>query len=186
MEDIIKQFWECSLRSDFSDFDWNEAFCEYETPLADNVIAHGLGTFEEFEEYYDNMYGLNAMECEIPDWAQYSTDWGCFSDVDACKALLRAKWQFMGDNFRGNIHGDLAELREKIQHCNRKKLSEPELIALFDECIHAQHATGAILEDVDIESLREEAEQEWEEEQEAEREEKERFPTNIREFLTVD
>lgn len=186
MEDIIRDFWNCSLRSDFSNFDWSDAFNQFEPFLAENVIAHGLGTFEEYQEYYDNCYGLNSMECEIPEWAIYSTDWGCFSDVDACEALLRAKWQFMRDNFENNVHGDLADLRDRIEWENRKNLSEPELIALFDECINAQHATGDILEDVDIEELRAEAEAEWKEEQEELRAEKSRFPTNIREFLTVD
>lgn len=186
MEDIIRDFWRASLRCDFSEFDWDEAFTEFEIPLAENVISHGLGTFEEFQDCYDNLYGLNSMECDIPDWATYETDWGYFSDVDACEVLLRAKWQFMRNNFESNVHGDLRDLRERIQCENRKGKSEPELIALFDECIHAEHATGMILEDVDIDDLRDEAEDEWQEEQEAAQAERDRFPTNIRDFLTVD
>jgi hypothetical protein len=184
MEDIIREFWRCSLRSDFSEFDWDEAFDTFEPYLARNVIAHGLGTFEEFRDYYDEIYGLNSMECDIPDWAKYETNWGWFSDVDACEALLRGKWEFMRDCFGNNVHGDLADLRDRIG--DRRGLGQAELIQLFDECIHAQHATGDILEDVDIEDLRDEAEDEWKEEQEAAQAERDRFPTNIREFLTQD
>ncbi len=185
MEDLILDFWRASLRCNFSEFDFDEAFGEFEPFLAENVIAHGLGTFEEYQDQYDSLYGLNSMECDIPDWAKYESDWGYFSDVDACEALLRAKWQFMRDNFESNVHGDLRDLRERIQPEARRKLSEPELIQLFDECIHAQHATGDILEDVDVECLRDEAETEWEDEQAEIQAERDRFPTNIRDFLTV-
>jgi len=179
MEDIILEFWRCSLRSDFSEFDWEDAFEQFSYPLSDNVIAHGLGTFEEYLDWHDEYYGLYAMECDLPSWATYDTMWGCFSDVDAVAALLKAKWEYMRDNFKHNVHGDLADLRNRILPENQPK-NEAELIALFDECIHAEHATGMILDDVDIEDLREDAEEEWEEEQK----EKEKFPTNIREFLT--
>lgn len=47
---------------------------------------------------------------------------------------------------------------------------------MFDECIHAEHVNGNILEDIDIEDLREQAEQNWKDEQE-------QFITNIRDFL---
>lgn len=29
MEDTILEFWNCSLKSDFSEFDWDNAFDEY-------------------------------------------------------------------------------------------------------------------------------------------------------------
>lgn len=175
MEDIILGFWKCSLKSDFSEFDWDEAFDTYEPFLAENCIAHGQGTFEEFKDHMDQYHGLDSMSCDIPHWATYTNqDWGLFDDYDVMLVLVEAKYNFMRDNFSQHIHGDLAELRERIN--NRGRMSESELISLFDECIHAQHATGNILDDVDIESLREQAEEEYEKE-------KERFPTNIRDFL---
>ena len=174
MEDIIIEFWLCSLKSDFSDFDWDQAFNTYEPYLAENCIGHGQGTFEEFKNLYDDIYGLDNMECDIPSWAVYCTDWGWFSDIEACEVLLKAKYEFMKNTFESNIHGYNAKLLERIR--NRKNLPEPELISLFDECIHAQHATGSILEDCDVEQLREEAEKKHKENQS-------RFPTNIRDFL---
>lgn len=174
IEEIIREFWLCSLNSDFSEFDWDEAFDEYEPMLAQNCIEHGLGTFEEFQEVYDNIYGLNSMECDIPDWATYDTNWGSFDNVDACEALLKAKYEFLRKNFENNIHSENAELLERLR--NRSGLSEPQLIELFDECIHAQHATGNIIEDLDVDEIRLEVEEEWTEEQK-------RFTTNIRKFL---
>ena len=186
MEDLILDFWRASLRCDFSEFDFDEAFGTFEPFLAQNVIAHGLGTFEEYLEYHDEFYGLDSMSCDVPEWATYKTDWGWHDENTVMEAMLKLKWQFMRDNFENNVHGDLADLRDRIEHCNRKRLSEPELIQLFDECIHAQHATGDILDDVDVDDLRAEAEREWEDEQAEAQTERDRFPTNIREFLTVD
>jgi len=174
MEEIIREFWLCSLNSDFSSFDWDEAFDEYEPMLAQNCIEHGLGTFEEFKDSLDNIYGLDSMSCDIPDWATYKCDWGWFDENDAMEALLLVKYNFMRKNFQNNVHGDNAELLERLR--NRGGLSEPQLIELFDECIHAQHATGNIIEDLDVDEIRSEVEEEWTEEQK-------RFATNIRKFL---
>lgn len=188
MESIVLEFWACSLRNDFSEFDWAQAFCEFEPYLDEKVRSHAQGTFEEYVEFHEEMYCMSTMECDIPDWAQYDTSWGCFSDNDAVLALLKAKYDYMHELFVDGPHGELADLRERIQFDARKNLSQPELITLFDECIHAQHCNGDILEDFDVESLRDDAEAAWEDEkaeEAAEQAEKDRFPTQIREFLTV-
>ena len=44
---------------------------------------------------------------------------------------------------------------------NVHRLSTGEKAILFDAVIHAQHVTGAIFEDVDIESLKEEIDNEY-------------------------
>lgn len=181
MEEIIRQFWNCSLRSNFEDFDWDEAFDEFEPHLSRKLIEHGLCEYDEFRDYFDEVYGINSMESDVMGlyWAVTETNYISFSDVDVVEAILQAKFKAFNDAFEG-VHSHLTDLRDRIN--DRRGLSEPKLICLFDECIHAQHESGEILEDVDIESLREEAESEWQEEQK----EKNRFPTNIREFLTID
>ena len=175
MEDIILEFWECSLKSDFSEFDWDNAFDTYYPYLERNCIEHGQGTFEQYLDYMDSIYGLDSMENDIPDWCgsyENNPHW-YFSKYDAMIGLLKTQYESLRENYRTNIHGDNAKLLEKID--NRGD-SEPELIQLFDECIHAEHVNGNILEDIDIEDLREQAEQNWKDEQE-------QFITNIRDFL---
>lgn len=175
MEDIIREFWKCSLKSDFADFDWHEAFGEFEPYLTRKLTEHGLTSFEEFLEDYDDTFGLHVMESDVMNlhWAIAQNDYVQFSDVDVVRAIMKAKFEAFQDAFSG-LHSELVDLGERLEKWTR--LNESEKISLFDECIHAQHATGDILEDVDIESLREEAEQEYADEQE-------RFPTNMREFL---
>lgn len=176
MEDTILEFWNCSLKSDFSEFDWDNAFDEYCPYLERNCIEHGQGTFEQYLDYMDSMYGLETLEESVPDWAaSYENNpWWYYSKYDAMINMIRAQYESLKENYRTNIHGENAKLLEKID--NRDNLTEPELIQLFDECIHAQHVNGNILDDVDIESLREQAEQNWKDEQEE-------FVTNIRDFL---
>lgn len=185
MEEIILDFWRCSLKCDFSAFDWNNAFDSYEPYLRQNVVEHGLGTFEEYCDNFNDYYGEDtaAIQLESLDWCCTSANniWWQFSGYDALQAILKARWETARKYFENNVHGDLADLLERIQEHNRQYLSTPKLIELFDECIHAQHATGDILEDISIEDLREQAESEWQEEQER----KAKFPTKIRELRAL-
>jgi hypothetical protein len=176
MEQIILEFWKCSLACDFSDFDWTEAFDTYIPYLEENCIAHGQGTYEQFKEYTEMYY--DDLTLDLPDWAKYDSLWGSLCEYDLVDALLMAKYEFMRENFESNVHGSNAELLVRAKDHKRVK-NVAELISLFDECIHAQHATGDILEDVDVEDLRLQAEAEYEEEQK----EKKEFATNIRDFL---
>lgn len=175
MEDIILNFWKCSLNNDFSDFDWDEAFNEYYPYLENNCIQHGQGTFEQYLDFIDSIYSLDSMENDIPeDWSIIQNDFMYTSKSQQVRNLLKYQYDCLREDYENDIHAENAKLLKEID--NRKGLSQPELIQLFDKCIHAQHISGNILEDIDIESLREDAESEYEEEQE-------KFVTNIRSFL---
>jgi len=175
IEEIILDFWRCSLKNDFSEFDFDKAFNEYEPFLHTNCIEHAQGTFEEYVESTDQIYGLNYLEKELDKISGlcYCNDWYSFTSNDALMAILKAQYNVIRKTFETEVHGSNAKLLKRIQ--NRKGLTEPELISLFDEAIHAQHLCGDILEDVDVESLREEAEREFKKEN--------KFPTEIRKFL---
>ena len=175
MDQIIIDFWKCSLSSDYSDFDFDAAFDEFEPALRFNCTVHGQTTLEEFIQHHDEYYGLNDLECGIADAFTIDNMWIRFTDVDVVEAILKAKFEKFREVFGNNIHGDLAELLERIQPENRPKQT-PQLIELFDECIHAEHCNGMIIEDVDLDDLRAQAEEEHKEEQE-------KFPTDIRKFL---
>jgi len=179
IDQIILHFWQCSLRNDFSEFDFDEAFDAYEPFLHYNCVEHGQGTFEEYLESTDSLYGLEHLEKQLNKITELhiSNDWYTFSGYDSLRAILKAQYELIKETFSDEVHGENADLLIRIQ--NRKGLTEPQLISLFDEAIHAQHLNGNILEDCDIEELREQAEKEYKEDQE----EKSRFPTRIREFL---
>lgn len=94
MEDIILEFWECSLKSDFSEFDWDNAFDTYYPYLEQNCIEHGQGTFEQYLDYMDSIYGLDSMENDIPDWCgsyENNPHW-YFSKYDAMIGLLKTQY----------------------------------------------------------------------------------------------
>jgi hypothetical protein len=172
MEDIILEFWKCSLKSDFSEFDWDEAFGEYEPFLEQNCTDHGHCDFETFKERMEEYYG--DLTADLPSWSLYQNDtWGWQDPEDVVDAMLKVKQEFLQSNFSAD-HADNYDLLLKLR--DRRGMTEPELIQLFDECIHAQHYNGDILDDVDVEYLRELAEAEYKDEQE-------RFPTEIRAFL---
>lgn len=175
MEDIILEFWQCSLRRDFSDFDWDEAFEQYEPHLERIVAEHGLNGVDRLRENLEDFYG--DLENDIPAWATPQTDWIWVNKYDAVDALIEFLESRLKAVFECGVHGDLKDLLERIN--DRRGLTEPELIQLFDECIHAAHVNGDVLEDINVDDLRQQAEDEWKEEQE-------KFPTNIREFLGGD
>lgn len=163
MDEIILEFWRCSLRSDFSEFDWDEAFEEYKPKLHDKLAEHGLLGEDEFRERMECIYGsLDDENAILPEWAVVKTDFIWIDESMVNGWIITGLVEMMKNVFAG-MFSDLSDLYEKLDNLPD---SEPELIQLFDECIHAQHQTGDILDDVDIEYLREEAEGEWRDEQE--------------------
>ena len=182
MEDIILDFWRCSLKNDFSEFDWDDAFDTYSCYLKTNCDKHGQGTLEDYKEYMFNVYGEDDLAEQISDIGGLTTyegnAWWSFSGYDALDAVLKAQYERCRASFKGNVHGDNADLLSRIENRPRN-LSTPKLIALFDEAIHAEHCNGNIIDDCDIDDLRAEAEAEYEEEKERQAQ----FPTEIRNFL---
>jgi hypothetical protein len=175
MENIIKKFWKCSLQSNFANFDFDEAFDEYRPYLQSNCVSHGLGSFEEYCDYIEDTYGLETLENEMPDMLVW--EYITFFKYDAMMAALKAHWEAGKKWFETDpVHGELAELLEKIQPYNLASLTEPQLITLFDECIHAEHCNGLILDGIDLDDLRQEAEEEYQLLQE-------KYATDIRAFL---
>ena len=151
-EDIIIDFWECSIRNDFSEFDWDEAFDSFWFRLRRIMIEHGYLGLDEYKEYVTDMFG--DLEKSLPEWAGLNNGFVHLSKASIVDAILKS----MIDAYKeANLHPDLIDLYERLS--SRHVLSEKEKVALFDACIHAEHCTGSVWEDVDIEELREELEE---------------------------
>lgn len=183
-EDKIKEFFFCSLDDNFQDFDFDEFFDEFEILLERKLAAHGWLGGEKMREYYEDM---NAdMEDDIPSWARWSNSYIHISPHTIVDAIFEEMSKQAKDTFGFD---DLMELYEKLQD---RPTDLPRLISLFDACIHAEHTTGSIIEevDIDLDDLRAEVEEEHEEMLEEQRQEQEKvedkFPTNIRKFLVPD
>lgn len=180
MDDIIRDFLRYSIRSDFSEFDWSEAFGTYEYFLKEKLASHGQLDFDEFVECFDNMYGTDSAECDIDGlyWATLNSNWVSVTSHDVLMGILKVQYEACRESFANCVHGlELKPLYDRLQQWH--SIGEPERIQLFDECIHAQHETGMILEDVDIDDIKAEVDEEWKEEQES----KPVYVTNMRDFL---
>lgn len=178
-EEKIKDFWKCSLNNDFSEFDFDEFFDEFYPMLDAKLIDHGytddVDAFRERMESYSESVDLGD---DLPFWAKTRNDfWQINTDpiIDAiCKELMlqiRRNTECCFSEF-----DELDDLRSQLDD---RPTTLPELITLFDACVHACHAYGNILEDetgINIESLRESFETTLDEQEN-------RFPTNIRQYL---
>lgn len=159
MEDIIRDFLECSIKKDFSDFDFDDAFYQFGCYLNDKLIEHGFCDEEAFiDKYIERMkdfgYEDNATYFTL------STNYIYISQDEVLEAIAKLHYKKAIEAFSGlKSYKILVELREKLY--NWDSLSECELIQLFDECIHSQHETGSII-DCDIEKMKKELDKKYE------------------------
>lgn len=160
-DDIVKEFYGHSLNGTMTDFDFQEAFDEMIGPLRRKLAEHGLLDYETFAEqmseiYYESREAFKSFNIET-NYIQIDGD-----------EIADVVWKYVHGKFRetfGNMSQfeDLTELYDEIQNANYEDTEA--MTILFDKLIHAQHVSGDIYDDIDIEDLRQEVEDEWEEEQ---------------------
>ena len=138
---------------DFSDFDWEEAFRSAKEHLHTIMREHGYLGVEEYREYLEELYG--DLEKDLPGWCLISNDWVAINPSEVVDSIIGNMVDMYED---AALHDDLRELYEKCDHW--ECMEEKEKVALFDALIDAEHHTGSIWGDVDIESMREEFEEE--------------------------
>lgn len=157
MEERIKDFLRASIEGKLKAFDFEEFFSEFEGLLKNKLSEHGLLDFEDFRERQEELYSFRDLE-------EYTikTDYVYFDIENVKIAIIKGQFEAMKDAFENNgTFEDLKKLYEKLQNRNGLKLKEKTL--LFDECIHAEHVTGNIIEDVNIDDLKQEIEKEFSE-----------------------
>jgi hypothetical protein len=151
-EEIIKEFWKCSVLMDFSEFDWDEAFESAEEHLRRLMAQHGYLGVDEFIEYTQDWFG--DLGESIPSWAIFVNNFVHFDAGDAVRAICTAIVEMYE---KADLHPDLRELHLEVQEWDN--LDEKHRIALFDKCIDAEHHSGSIW-DLDIEDMRNDFEKE--------------------------
>lgn len=159
----VIEFFLASLNNDWDDFDFEPFFEEFKGHLYSKLLQHALvDDFMEFYHYWNDLY------CHAGDLSPFylQTAYIRIDEEDVRMAICQLHYDRCKATFE-DMFCDLIELNEKLEQ-DRSELELKHLIALFDECIHAQHQNGFILEDyfTDPDDLRSEAEQEWKEEQE--------------------
>ncbi len=159
MDDHIRDFLECSIKQDFSDFDFDTAFYDFYYLLNDKLIHHGFCDEETFIDKYVETMNDFGFDGDVENFT-LSNNYIHISNYDVLEAIAKMHYEKSIDAF-ANLESFqiLDKLRDKLD--NRSNLEENELIQLFDECIHAQHETGSICE-VDIEQLKQKLDKKYE------------------------
>lgn len=155
MENMIKDFLRDSIKGNLELYDFEEFFNDFRNTLGYKLSEHGILGFDNFEERQEELYDFSGL-----DQYEIITDYVYFSNEDVKNAILQAQYEVLKDTFEDDsTFQDLKVLYEKLEFTSNLSLEEKTL--LFDSCIHAEHITGMILDDINMEDLKEEIEKEF-------------------------
>lgn len=153
-ESIILNFWMHSVTHRMNEFKFLAAFAALKEPIEQKLNEHGLIDYEGFKDNEDGIYDYSVL-----DQFATSTNYLHIDVEDIKEAVLKCRYDKMVEAFEGmGAFETLQELLDKIENVHGATLQYK--IELFDEIIHAEHETGDIFDDVDIDTLREQAEEE--------------------------
>ena len=151
---IIKNFWLCSVTHRMNEFKFSNAFKSLKPYIYNKLAEHGLIDFEAFKE-------VDFSDVRDSDLIGFTAQTNYISiDVSEIREVIQ---QYRYERFRDEFEGvgsfvDLQDLLDDID--NHYGHTQQWKIELFDSIIHAEHETGMIFDDVNIDDLREEAEEE--------------------------
>jgi hypothetical protein len=154
VESIIRGFLLHSCLNRMKEFDFNEAFEMLRNPINQKLIEHAQCSFDEYLEYYNDIFFHNDSVYE-PFTVQ--TDYLYIGIEDVKTAIATMNYEKSKDNFSG-MFDNLEDLVQRMNDSSNN--TEQENIILFDEVIHAQHVTGDIFEDVEIDYIKSEIDKE--------------------------
>jgi len=153
-ESIILNFWMHSVTNRMNEFRFLEAFKELKQPIEYKLNEHGLIDYDSFVDNEEQLMDFSVLEQFTT-----STNYLHIDLEDIKEAVLKCRYDKMLEAFKGmGAFETLQELLDRIENIHGATIQQK--IELFDEIIHAQHETGEIFDDVDIDSLREQAEEE--------------------------
>lgn len=158
IEETIKEFFRCNIRRDYSDFDFDTFFDIAQSMIGQKLAEHGLTTLEEFQQVYEDIYGENRGD--LKEFA-VETDYICISE----DMIREAIYKYLFEKYRNEFErlGSMQGLKTLYDKLNKIPDDDKERAILFDEVIHAQHETGLIFDDINIEDIKEEIDREFKE-----------------------
>lgn len=164
LEDVLVDFYYRSLHGTeqaFSGFDWEGLLSDLRNPLVTKLNEHGLTNVEDYIQNFRDIYG--DISEDIPDVYTMQTDYIYFTKENAEEAILVAQYNHAKGTFgRYPEYKELKELIAEIDKSSRYSLKG--LISLVDRIVHAEHVTGNIFEDINVEDLKAQAEEMYNEE----------------------
>ena len=62
MDEIIKEFFRASIDRTLDDFDFEEAFEYMESVIYQKLTEHGLTTFDDYLQSYEDIFGRSSQD----------------------------------------------------------------------------------------------------------------------------
>lgn len=153
-EDSITCFWANSINRTPEKFNFEENSRHFKRRLRGKLAEHGLLGKEEFVHRMEGIYGERT---ELSQWTQ-NTAHITITEDELRDVLDEHQWKRNKETFETyETFQTLEETHERAENLDRQDTSEK--VKTFDSLIHAQHETGEIVQDVDIDELREEFEE---------------------------
>ena len=153
-ESIVRGFLLHSALNRMSEFDFETAFDGLRNPIDYKLLEHAQNcTFDEFTEYNSEM----GMYCD-DDFSKFTFNTNYINvDIDDVKeAINKLHYEKSKEAFDG-LFDDLIEIQDEL---NNVTDNEENNVILFDRVIHAQHVTGDIFEDLNIDDIKSDLDEE--------------------------
>ena len=155
IENFIYEFYYRSLQGTLKEFEFNEAFAALRVPMKDKLAEHAICDEETFiESQIEHWVGTGAYDSLQALTVQ--SDYVYFGQEEIAECLAKGLYQHMQGAFF-NIFDDLKEYFNMTQNV----LTTQEATYLFDNIIHYEHTSGLLLDGVDTESIKEQAEEDY-------------------------
>lgn len=148
IESIIRSFLTYSALNRMSEFNFESAFGRLQRPIYDKLIEHAQVDYEVFEIYHQDIFCYDTKNLRE---FTLSSDYINITVEDVLAAIIKMHYERSQEAFNGKFD-NLINLNKRID--NQYQITELENIILFDEVIHAQHVTGDVFCDVDIDSIK--------------------------------
>jgi len=155
-EKIVRGFLTLSALNRMAEFDFEEAFDHLKQPLWNKLIEHAQGcTFNEFNEYM-NMCWWGDVDLSV--FTAHS-DYFQITEQDVFKAMSQLHYDKLKETFHGAFE-DVEELHTLSSSATNHASERQANVILFDRVIHAQHVTGDIFDDLDIDDIKSDLDEE--------------------------
>lgn len=148
IDSLVKGFLTLSALNRMSEFKFKKAFEVLLPAIESKLNDHGLLSFEEYVDQADRLGMYSDADFEK---FTISTDYIHIDVSDVKEAIYKCQYEKLGAEF-ASMFSNISDLRERM--IDISDLSMKDIVILFDEIIHAQHQTGFIYEDLDIDSIK--------------------------------
>lgn len=151
---IIKKFWECNIKQDYSEFDFMDSFVYFECILKERLGKYGLLGYDEFISKKD----IGDITNKLFTIRELVSDIG-LDGGELLDAVMEYKYKITSKAFsETKEYIKLLKLYNKLLLAKEDKLTTSAMVFLFDEIIHSQHESGMVFKDLNIDKLHHEFE----------------------------